>query len=103
MTIAEIQRGIEQARDRDVEQARAIEAWLNEELLVGFVVLPIDDVTAQEWGRLMSHQPDRLAQDAMIAATANVHGLTVVTRNVRDFEQLGVATLNPFVPQPRNR
>ncbi len=48
------------------------------------------------WGRLMHRRPDDLIEDAMIAATAIVHNLTVVTRNVRDFKRLGVGTLDPF-------
>jgi predicted nucleic acid-binding protein len=50
------------------------------------------------WARLMHRQPDDLIEDAMIAATALVHHLTVVTRNVRDFARLGAPTLDPFAP-----
>jgi predicted nucleic acid-binding protein len=50
----------------------------------------------RQWAKLMHHRSDDLIEDAMIAATALVHNLTVATRNVRDFEQLGIQTLNPF-------
>jgi predicted nucleic acid-binding protein len=56
----------------------------------------MDARTFRSWARLVHRKPDRLVEDAMIAATATVHGLTVVTRNVRDFDRLGVAAFNPF-------
>ena len=56
----------------------------------------------REWARLKHRQSNTLIEDAMIAATAAVHGLTVVTRNVRDFEKLGVQVLNPFDPDVSN-
>jgi predicted nucleic acid-binding protein len=56
----------------------------------------MDGRTFRSWARLMHRRSDRLIEDAMIAATASVHNLTVVTRNVRDFEGLGARTLDPF-------
>ena len=56
----------------------------------------MDGRTFRAWARLMHRRPERFIEDAMIAATAMVHDLTVVTRNVRDFTGLGVRTLNPF-------
>jgi hypothetical protein len=61
-----------------------------------FNVLSMDARGCRAWARLMHRQSDELIEDAMIAATALAHNLTVVTRNVRDFETLGVATINPF-------
>ena len=61
----------------------------------------MDAAAFREWARLMHRQSDTLLQDAMIAAVAVVHHLTVVTRNVRDFEQLGVPTLDPFAHRDR--
>jgi predicted nucleic acid-binding protein len=59
-------------------------------------VLGMDAQTFRVWARLMHRRTDNLIEDAMIAATAAVHHLTIVTRNVRDFKGLGVLTLNPF-------
>lgn len=95
VTIGEIQAGIEITRDRDEARAAAIEAWL--ELVVQtYNILAMDTRAFRLWARLMHRKSDDLIEDAMIAATAAVHHLTVVTRDVRDFAQLGVRTLNPF-------
>ena len=61
-----------------------------------FNVLPMDAAVFRVWARLMHRASDTLYEDAMIAATAKVHGLTVATRNVRDFKPFGVPVLNPF-------
>ena len=98
ITIAEIQRGIEAKRGADLEKAREIESWLEHQVLSGFEILPLDTRAAREWSRLIQGQSRRLIYDSMIAAIANVNRLTVVTRNVRDFRELGVAFVNPFEP-----
>ena len=95
MTVGELQRGIELTRAQDATQAARIEVWL-EQVMVSGQMLPLDATVCREWARMMHGQSDTLAEDAFVAATARVHGLTVVTRNVRDFKALGVATLNPF-------
>jgi toxin FitB len=95
VTIGEIQAGVEIVRERDREKAAEIEAWLDEVAGV-YNVLTMDARTFRCWARLMHGKPDRLIEDAMIAATATVHGLTVVTRNVRDFAAFDVRTFNPF-------
>jgi predicted nucleic acid-binding protein len=95
VTIGEIQAGIELTREQDAPKAAEIEAWL--QLVAGaYNVLPMDGEAFRAWARLMHRRSDTLYEDAMIAATARVHGLTVVTRNVSDFEALGVEVLNPF-------
>jgi predicted nucleic acid-binding protein len=97
VTIGELQAGIEITRERDPTKAAEIEAWL-ERVAETYNVLPMDGRTFRQWARLMHRRPNDLIEDAMIAATAVVYSLTVVTRNVRDFDRLGVRTLNPFSP-----
>jgi hypothetical protein len=96
MTIAEIQRGIEKCRTDDPIKAQELTEWLEGRLLIGFEVLPFDARAARVWGRMMYNQSGKLAQDAVIAATASANSLTVVTRNVKDFRWLGVGYLDPF-------
>jgi toxin FitB len=95
VTIGEIQTGIEITRQQDAAKAAEIEAWL-EQVAGTFNVLAMDARTFRAWARMMHGRSDDLIEDAMIAATAVVHNLTVVTRNVRDFERLGVRVLDPF-------
>ena len=95
MTIAELQRGVEMTREQDGEKADQIEAWLEQLMFTG-QVLAMDSAVCREWAKLMHRRSDTLVEDAFIAATASVHRLVVVTRNVRDFKALGVDTLNPF-------
>jgi len=95
VTIGELQAGIEMTREQDPAKAAQIEAWL-EQVAQTYNVLPMDADAFRAWARLMHRRSDDLIEDAMIAATAIVHNLTVVTRNVRDFDRLGVKTLNPF-------
>lgn len=97
MTVGEIQAGIEITRDQDPPKAAEIEAWL-EEVCATHAVLPMDAVAFRAWARLMHHRSGNLIEDAMIAATALVHGFAVVTRNSRDFTGFGVPLVNPFSP-----
>lgn len=95
VTLGEIQAGIELTREQDPDKAKEIEAWL--ELVAGaYNVLPMNAVTFRAWARLMHRKSDTLYEDAMIAATAIVHGLTVATRNEADFQALGLVVFNPF-------
>lgn len=95
VTLGEIQAGIELTRDGDPEKAAAIEAWVDQMERTS-TVLPLDGRTFRIWAKLMHHRSDDLIEDALIAATALRHGLTVVTRNGRDFEPFGVDILDPF-------
>jgi predicted nucleic acid-binding protein len=100
LTLGEIRKGIELLRDRDPAQAEGFASWLNE-LRTRFAdrIVPIDDRVAEEWGRLNAAAP-RNTIDGLIAATARIRGLTVVTRNTDDFEGCGVPLLNPWHHQP---
>ena len=96
VTLAELERGLEQQRRRDPEFARDLAEWM-EQTTVSFAdrVIAVDSAAARLWGRL-SVDVGHFNVDLLIAATALVHGLTVVTRNVRHFEPTGVRVLNPF-------
>jgi len=93
--VGEIQAGIEITREQDAPKADALEAWLDQ-VVVSYGVLPMDAAGFRAWARLKHRKSDPLLEDAMIAATAVVQRLTVATCNVRDFEALGVAWVNPF-------
>ena len=98
LTIGEIRKGIELARRRrDVDQAEALEAWLHT-VVNGFSgrVLTVDAQVADTWGQMSAIRPIPVV-DALLAATAQVHDLILVTRNVSDVEGLGVTVLNPFL------
>lgn len=97
VTVGEIQAGIELTREQDSAKAAEIEAWL-EQVAKSYNLLVMDAATFRFWARLMQRRSDTLVEDAMIAATASVHGLSVVTRNVADFKPFGVPLLNPFKP-----
>ena len=95
VTLAEVQKGIEITREQNAEKAAEIEAWL-EMLARSFNVIPMDGAAFRLWARLMHRTSNALYEDAMLAATAQVHRLTVVTRNVADFKSFGVDVVDPF-------
>jgi toxin FitB len=97
ITILELEIGILRVKRRDTSRSALLRVWMDNHVLVEFAgrVLPVDAEVALRRARL--HVPDpRGERDALIAATALVHGMTVVTRNLSDFEAMGVALLNPW-------
>lgn len=97
ITILEIERGILTIQRRDAAQGSRLRGWMDSRVRPEFAkrVLPIDDAIATRCAHL--HIPDRRNEaDALIAATGLVHGLTVVTRNVQDFDNTGVIVVDPW-------
>ena len=97
ITVLELEIGCLQLERRDPAQGQVLRAWLQNYALPTFAdrILPIDTAVALRCAAL--HAPNRRSErDALIAATALVHGMTVVTRNAGDFESTGVALLNPW-------
>jgi hypothetical protein len=95
IALFELQMGIERLRSGDPARAAEFDWWVSR-IAAGSNVLSFDVAASREAARLMAKQPDHLMPDAMIAAIAKVNGLTVATRNTRDFERFGVVLVNPF-------
>ncbi len=97
ITILEIEAGTLMLQRRDQRQGAMLRAWIDDKVLPAFEgrILPVDTAVAQRCARL--HVPDpRAERDALIAATARVHRLTVATRKIADFQAMGVALLDPW-------
>ena len=97
ISVMELELGVLAIERRDATQGAMLRAWLDLQVLPEFAerTLPIDTAVAQRCARL--HVPDKRGErDALIAATALVHGMAVVTRNVADFKPTGVVTVNPW-------
>lgn len=101
ITIQELEIGVQLVERRDANQGALLRTWLNQHVLPAFEgrVLPVDLAVAQRSAKL--HVPNPCpVRDGLIAATALVHGMTIVTRNVDDFKASGVPLLNPWTTQP---
>jgi hypothetical protein len=103
LVTGEIRRGVERVRPRDPERATVFEQWLaGIDIAFAGRILAVDRAVADAWGRLSAMRAIP-ASDALLAATASVHGMTLATRNEAHVAGLGVAVLNPFrsAPEPR--
>ena len=96
LTIGELRKGIEQIQRRDQKSASALNRWLGR-LIDSFQdkILPVDRAIAEEWGRMNVPGPLPVI-DSLLAATAKLHDLSLVTRNIKDIARTGVTCLNPF-------
>jgi toxin FitB len=101
VAVGELQDGVELTRSQDRLKAAEIERWIDR-IVRTFVVMPMDGDSFRETARLMVGKSDELFEDAMIAATARIHKLAVVTRNVKDFTIFGVQVFNPFTYKGKN-
>ena len=95
VTFGEIQKGVELTRLQDPVKAAEIESWALE-LERTSRVLPMDAACFRRYAQMIHGQTDNLREDAMLAATASVHGLTIATRNASDFAKFSVPVFNPF-------
>ena len=97
VTLGELQAGVELTREQDGAKAQELQDWVDL-VASSYKVLPMDGSAFRMWATLIHRKSDTLNEDAMIAAIARIHRLTVVTRNVGDFSTFGVSVLNPFKP-----
>jgi predicted nucleic acid-binding protein len=95
VVIGEMQAGVERTRSQTPEKAGEIERFIDM-VLSSYAVLPLDAVVFREWARLIHGKSRDLTEDAMIAATARIHGMVVVTRNEKAFASFRVKVFNPF-------
>lgn len=96
LVVGEIRKGVELARPKDPAKARILATWLASiEAAFSERILPVDRMVADEWGRMGARRPIPTI-DGLLAATAKVHGMTLVTRNAADVAGLGAKVLNPF-------
>jgi predicted nucleic acid-binding protein len=96
LVVGELRRGIELVRRTDTKQAAGLERWLTRVTTDHAErILPVDGPVADQWGRLTAKQPGSVI-DTLMAATALVHGLVLVTRNIKDVAWTNVSCLNPF-------
>ena len=95
VTLGELQAAVENTREQAPAKATEIESWI-ELIAETFKIIPMDGAIIRIWARIQHRRSYAIAQDAKIAATAEAHGFTIVTRNIGEFEDLGARTFNPF-------
>lgn len=96
VTLGELQAGVELTREQGAAKAQALQDWVDL-VAASYKMLAMDTAAFRMWAKLIHRKSDTLNEDAMIAAIARIHRLTVVTRNVGDFSTFGVSLLNPFL------
>jgi predicted nucleic acid-binding protein len=96
LALFELQEGAEMTRHQNAPKADELDIWIDD-VSRRWPILPLDGAAAREAARYLHKKSPHLIEDGMIAAIAHVHGLTVATRNTKDFEQFGIAVTNPFL------
>ncbi|MGA2350691.1 MAG: type II toxin-antitoxin system VapC family toxin [Terracidiphilus sp.] len=99
VTLGELQKGVELTRRQNPQKAEEIGAWIDRVASL-YEILPTSEAIFREWARMLKGRTEAKWEDGLIAATARIHRLTVVTRNVKDFEALDVEVFNPFSEKP---
>lgn len=99
VTLGELQKGVELTRRQNPEKAKEISAWIDRVASV-YAILPADEPVFREWARMLKGRTEPKWEDGLIAATARIHRLIVVTRNVKDFAAFDVEVFNPFPAAP---
>jgi predicted nucleic acid-binding protein len=99
IVLTELQAGAEITRRQDAAKASQLELWIDE-IIASWEIVPMDAAIARECARIMEGKSKVLFEDGLIAATARIRQLIVVTRNVKDFAHFGVQVLNPFLTNP---
>lgn len=99
IVLTELQAGAEITRRQDAAKASQLELWIDE-VIRNWKIVPMDAAIARECARIMEGKSEALFEDGLIAATARIRQLTVVTRNEKDFAHFGVPVLNPFLTNP---